>query len=101
MRSSKHRLAGQLDIFIEAPPPTPLAGRRAVLEGDRCRCGGVTTIVGDGTPPHIASLACASCGRFRGWLSKQEHDAILKIVSTFPIPNEEPFLVRRSARARN
>ncbi len=38
-------------------------------------------------------LACATCRRQRGWLSKQETDFINKIVSTFGTPTA-PIVLR-------
>jgi hypothetical protein len=86
-------------IPAPTPVPNPLVGLHVQLE-DKCRCGAVLTIIGEGAGPHITSLTCAKCERHRGWLPRDVHDSILKIVKQFGIPNQ-PVLIRRSARARN
>jgi hypothetical protein len=41
------------------------------------RCGSTSTRTGPGKGPHAASLVCASCDSFVGWMSRAESDRVL------------------------
>jgi hypothetical protein len=56
-------MARQLELPLDLPEPE--------RGPDRCRCGG-RLILAPAKPPHRASLACSSCGRFARWVGAQE-----------------------------
>jgi len=42
---------------------------------------------------HAAELVCGKCGSHRGWLSKQTHDWVLRLVQLYGWP-EQPITIR-------
>jgi hypothetical protein len=64
------------------------------IDHDRPCCRNLA-VIGDGKPPHAHALACADCGRFRGWLSKPTAQWIEHVVTRFGAPTT-PIIVRKS-----
>jgi hypothetical protein len=77
----------QPDLFDTAPaPPDPLVGLAVRLTGRRCSCGSRLAVIAVGAGPHAASLECARCETFRGWLPKAMHEFLAEIVRNFGHP---------------
>jgi len=67
-----------------------------VVELDRgCAwCGhAALVIVGPGSGPHAAALACPHCHRTGGWLPKEAAAFITEVIETFGRP-VEPVIIR-------
>ncbi len=47
------------------------------------RCNGSEAKLGDGKPPHSASLRCANCDRWIKWIGKAELKARLSQIESF------------------
>jgi hypothetical protein len=72
------------------PPHGLLTGLRLRLERTidvPCGVCGQTVVV-KGAGPHVASLHCASCDRYRGWLPKAIADFLVETISRFGWPSE-------------
>ena len=88
----------QLNMFIATA-----AGARAtdpplgilVQLPDACgKCAAGVAVIGPGKGMHKASLACNSCGFFRGWVSRASYDFITALTSKFGAPTS-PIIIRR------
>ena len=67
---------GQLSLFPEATAPSSsLVGLRIPWPSP-CRCGGTAVTLGSSKTIHEAAIRCSECGTHRGWLSKQEVNAL-------------------------
>jgi hypothetical protein len=92
-------VTAQPDMF-PVPPPAGggLIGLKFKLDRptDRANpcCDNICTIKA-GKGPHAGALHCASCGRFRGWLSKPTAAWIASVVARFGAP-AAPLVVRKS-----
>ncbi len=47
------------------------------------KCNGTEAKLGDGKPPHSASLRCANCNRWIKWIGKAELKARLAQIESF------------------
>jgi hypothetical protein len=73
---------------------TPILGVAVVCpEIGKCRCGGRTTIVGEGKAQHAASLRCEGCDGWRKWLRTSVVSAMVATAKTFGKPTE-PVVIR-------
>src|SRR5262249_44702217 len=77
------------DLFGQ---PT-LVGLNVVLDGSPGWCDGATATLFPGRAMHAGELVCTKCGQHRGWLSKQTHEWLLKVVGQFGRP-EKPIVIR-------
>jgi len=88
----------QSELF-ETTSSSPLIGMTVQLERtiDRQQpCCANLAIVTIGKGQHAAGLACASCGRQRGWVSKSTTMNLQKIIEQWGAP-AEPLIVRDSS----
>ena len=96
-------MINQLDLFgatvAAAPELTePLLGISVRLP-DLCKCGDAIAVIGPGKGMHRASLACNSCGFFRGWISFESYNFITAIINKFGAPTTPILIRRRSEQA--
>jgi hypothetical protein len=78
---------GRLDLFREtaSAPTCSLIGLAVRMTGHRCSCGSRLAVIAAGAE-HIASLECARCETFRGWLPPATHAFLTEIVRNFGRP---------------
>jgi hypothetical protein len=90
----------QLDVFGDtiAPSSNSSAGTRVKLSRADACCDNIVTL-GSSKPIHAASMHCATCGTFRGWLSTEAADFITATRAKFGAP-ETVVLRTRSFAAR-
>jgi hypothetical protein len=84
----------QFDLFQAAPAADPLIGLTLTLPDSCSKCGAGETLVGPGSGPHLASLRCAVCEIFRGWVGHRTHAFLLETVKQFGRPTT-PIAIRR------
>jgi hypothetical protein len=92
----------QLDIFgatAAAPTNDQLLGVLVRLPDACGKCGGDVAVIGAGKGVHKASIACNSCGYFRGWVSYESYKFIAEITNKFGAPTTPILIRRRSERA--
>jgi len=83
----------QLDLLPETN--SPLFGLQVRIERQKACCDQPDIAnIGRDAGPHFGELRCSSCGRHRGWLSKQTASMIEEIINKFGKP-EEPIVFRR------
>ena len=84
----------QQDMF--ETETSPLVGLAVLLERDIDRqkpCHGNIAVIHRGKGPHLGELRCKTCGRHRGWVSKEMGAQLLAIIEKFG-PPEAPLTIR-------
>jgi hypothetical protein len=61
-----------------------------------CKCGSVTAVIGSSSGPHHAAIECATCGRWRAWMSTETAGFINSIIDHVGRPSE-PTIVRKGS----
>jgi hypothetical protein len=82
MSSGKARRSSQPDMFHNADP---IVGIEINLPR-HCQCGHDILHVGPGRGAHRASLQCARCGRYCGWLSHIVAKFLSELIEHFGRP---------------
>ncbi len=87
----------QIEMFATTSS-SPLIGMMVKLDRDidrRDPCCQNLAVVTVGKGQHSAGLACASCGKHRGWVSKSTTLFLRKLIEHWGVPTE-PLIVRES-----
>jgi hypothetical protein len=75
---------------------SPLVGAAVFLDrtcDQRNPCCSNTGLITVGTVPHAASIICGTCGRHRGWLSRDSVQKLHRVIECFGVP-AEPMTIR-------
>lgn len=88
-------IPGQLGLYAD---DGPLVGRRLRFHA-AAPCHDDIVMITAPIGPHASGLVCATCGKFRGWLSREAASFITATRDTFGDPDALPVIRSREARS--
>jgi hypothetical protein len=91
-------VSAQLTLFDSTVSSTSVIGLEVKVPWQPCRCGAVTATIGSSAGPHHASLHCARCDNFRGWLCAESYRFINAVIDEFGRPDQPITVKLRNSR---